>query len=102
MVCLADRCSYQQKEVFTSFIPIPNDPLLNTNGREIPAQTLGASFPFLNQELNDETGFFLGLNSVGSSTLFDINVRNNQRKNSNMFILGTTDICEVWLFHLQK
>lgn len=87
---LADRCTYQQKEVFTSFIPIPNDPLLNTNGREIPAQTLGASFPFLNQELNDETGFFLGLNSVGSSTLFDINVRNNQRKNSNMFILGTT------------
>lgn len=87
---LADRCSYQQKEVFTSFIPIPNDPLLNINGREIPSQTLGASFPFLNQELNDDTGFFMGLNSVGSSTLFDINIRNDKRKNSNMFILGTT------------
>jgi type IV secretory pathway VirB4 component len=56
----------------------------------IPSSALAAGFPFVFSNLKDDQGFFLGMMDNGGAVVFDLNKINNQRKNSNMFIIGTS------------
>ena len=82
-----DKLTMRQIEGFISLSPTPKDTLVESLGRDIPCSTLGASFPFIFQTLNDEKGFLLGHNS-NSLIFFDTKVRSSSRTNSNMMIIG--------------
>lgn len=54
--------------------------------RGIPTYTLAGVFPFVSSELQDEKGFYIGDNEY--PVFVDFFVRNSQRVNSNMMIIG--------------
>lgn len=54
--------------------------------RGIPTYTLAGTFPFVSSELQDEDGFYLGDNEY--PVFVDFFVRNSQRVNSNIMIIG--------------
>jgi conjugal transfer ATP-binding protein TraC len=84
-----DRLYFRQLQSWISTLPVNLD-LLKEDCKEMPASTIGASFPFLNQKLFDKEGLFLGFNSYGSHIFFDQKIRNQERKNSNQIIIGTS------------
>jgi len=59
---------------------------LHHNARGIQTSTLGAMYPFISNILQDDRGFYLGYNSYPVFTNFFM--RNNERVNSNMIIIG--------------
>ena len=54
--------------------------------RGIPTYTLAGTFPFVSSELQDDDGFYLGDNEY--PVFVDFFVRNSQRVNSNIMIIG--------------
>ena len=54
--------------------------------RGIPTYSLAGVFPFISSELQDDTGFYLGDNSY--PVFIDFFVRDAQRVNSNMMVIG--------------
>ncbi len=54
--------------------------------RGVPTYTLAGVFPFISSELQDEGGFYLGDNAY--PVFIDFFVRDPQRVNSNMMIIG--------------
>ena len=62
------------------------DTLHKEHNRAIQTSTLGAMYPFISNILQDERGFYLGYNSYPVFTNFF--VRNNERVNSNMIVIG--------------
>lgn len=54
--------------------------------RGVPTYTLAGTFPFISSELQDENGFYIGDNEY--PVFVDFFVRNPQRVNSNMMIIG--------------
>ena len=82
-----DKLTCRQIEGFITMSPTPKDMIVDTLGRDIPCSTLGASFPFVFQTLNDDNGFLLGHNS-NSLIFFDTKVRSSSRTNSNMMVIG--------------
>ncbi|WJG70766.1 Mbov_0397 family ICE element conjugal transfer ATPase [Spiroplasma ixodetis] len=84
-----DKLYYRQLEAFLSVMPDSADWFKET-GHEMPCLTIGASFPFLNQELNDKQGLFLGFNESGNKVFFDQRTKSSTRKNNNQLIIGTS------------
>lgn len=56
--------------------------------RNMPAETVAGSFPFVYAGLNDGQGFILGKDSSGGIVLIDLWMRSGSRTNSNFTILG--------------
>ncbi len=82
-----DELPFRQQQGYIAMLPTPRDDIILFNGRDMPSITLGASFPFVFQNLRDEDGFFLGYNN--SSLIFwDPKVRNSSRTNSNAMVIG--------------
>lgn len=84
-----DKLYYRQLEAFLSVMPDSAD-WFKEIGHEIPCLTIAASFPFLNQELNDQQGLFLGFNESGNKVFFDQRTKSSTRKNHNQLIIGTS------------
>ena len=84
-----DKLYYRQLEAFLSVMPDSAD-WFKESGHEIPCLTIAASFPFLNQELNDRQGLFLGFNESGNKVFFDQRTISSIRKNHNQLIIGTS------------
>lgn len=84
-----DKLYYRQLEAFLSVMP-DNADWFKLTGHEMPCLTIAASFPFLNQELNDPQGLFLGLNESGNKVFFDQRIKSSDRKNHNQLIIGTS------------
>ena len=82
-----DKLPLRQMQGLISMLPTPRDDLILTNGRDIPSMTLGASFPFMFQDLKDKDGFLLGYNE-SSLIFFDPKVRSPSRTNSNIMVIG--------------
>ncbi len=59
---------------------------LHSYNRGIQTSTVAAMYPFISNILQDERGFYLGYNSYPVFTNFFM--RNNERVNSNMVIIG--------------
>jgi hypothetical protein len=84
---------FSQQEAFTDFLPTFRKKINRKKfltSQIIPTSSFANSFPFTYSNMFDEKGFLLGQLANGGFAFFDINVRDSQRKNSNMFILGTT------------
>ena len=82
-----DKLPLRQMQGLIAMLPTPRDDLILTNGRDIPSITLGASFPFMFQDLKDKDGFLLGYNE-SSLIFFDPKVRSPSRTNSNIMVIG--------------
>ena len=82
-----DKLPLRQMQGLIAMLPTPRDDLILTNGRDIPSSTLGASFPFMFQDLKDKDGFLLGYNE-SSLIFFDPKVRSPSRTNSNIMVIG--------------
>ncbi|AOX43737.1 hypothetical protein S100390_v1c03940 [Spiroplasma sp. NBRC 100390] len=87
---LIDRLIYRQFEGYSSIIPKSTDSLLFELGREMPCSTIANGFMWINNSLNDKKGMLLGFNTTGDILLWDQFFRNMERKNSNLFLIGTS------------
>lgn len=56
--------------------------------RNMPSETVAASFPFTDSGFNDGSGFVLGRDKKGGIILLDVWKRGNDRTNSNFTVLG--------------
>lgn len=59
-----------------------------SGGRNMPVETVAASFPFVSGGLNDASGIMLGRDQAGGVVVIDIWQRGGDRTNSNWTILG--------------
>ena len=82
-----DKLPLRQMQGLIAMLPTPRDDLILSNGRDVPSMTLGASFPFMFQDLKDKDGFLLGYNE-SSLIFFDPKVRSPSRTNSNIMVIG--------------
>lgn len=65
------------------------DPEIQTaGGRNMPSETIAASFPFVAGGINDASGTMLGRDRGGGLVILDIWQRGSDRTNSNWTILG--------------
>lgn len=83
----ADKLICRQMEGFVGILPTPRDDIMNDNGRDMPSLTLAAGFPFVFQSLEDKDGILLGYNRT-NLIFFDPTVRNPNRTNSNIMVIG--------------
>ncbi|WP_339021282.1 Mbov_0397 family ICE element conjugal transfer ATPase [Spiroplasma endosymbiont of Atherix ibis] len=81
---------YKQIEAFSGMLPKPHDPLMEINGREVPLYSLVWGMPYINNSLNDLQGWFIGNSIVGDELFFNPHIRNEERRNANMFFVATT------------
>lgn len=56
------------------------------HARSIQTSSIAAMFPFISNSLQDDSGFYLGYNSY--PVFVDLFLRNNERVNSNMIVIG--------------
>ena len=82
-----EALKYRQLQGYVACIPTPRDDLMDDLGRDLPCITLGASFPFVFQSLEDDKGFLLG-NNRSNLIFFDPKVRSPSRTNSNIMVIG--------------
>ncbi|SFE61193.1 AAA-like domain-containing protein [Thermoanaerobacter thermohydrosulfuricus] len=69
------------------FCTLP-DEVIDAGARNMPAETVAASFPFTASGINDGTGVVLGKDRDGGLVLVDIWKRGGDRTNSNITILA--------------
>lgn len=62
--------------------------LFSVGGRNMPVETVAASFPFVSGGINDASGVMLGRDQAGGIVVIDIWRRGGDRTNSNWTILG--------------
>lgn len=58
------------------------------SGHPVPSISLGAGYPFHYVELNDPTGMFMGTSITGGNVIFDLFIKNEQRKSYNALAIG--------------
>lgn len=85
-----DYLFFQQISGYSALLPKPTDPTAYHNSYEMPCATLGNSFPFLNNALEDEKGLFVGYNTTGDVIFTDQFKRGGDFQNSNALFIGTT------------
>ena len=76
----------QQFEAYVSTAISANDALTN-HGLSIHSSSIAAAFPYVYKLLNDKGGIYLG-NSGGVPAFVNFFLRNKERVNSNMVIIG--------------
>lgn len=88
------NCLYRQEQGLKSVAPIAYlDPaILDTAGRNMPASTIAAAYPFNVSGINDGVGFILGRDITGGLVLLDTWKRGQSRINSNWTILGSSGV----------
>jgi type IV secretory pathway VirB4 component len=82
---------YLQEDAFLSILPKPITESTRFHKQIIPASSLAASFPFSFYNIIDKEGFYLGtINKNKGFLAFDIFQQDDQRTNSNMFVIGSS------------
>ncbi|MCX7884650.1 MAG: DUF87 domain-containing protein [Caloramator sp.] len=66
---------------------LPDD-IFQVCARNMPSETVAASFPFTSSGINDGSGVILGRDKKGGITLVDFWKRGGDRTNSNVTVLG--------------
>ena len=87
---IVDNLIFRQFQAFASILPKPTDPLVKEFGQEVPGITIAEGFPYLTSEVNDENGFPIGENMMGTPVILDMYKLTRDRKNHNMMIIGTS------------
>ena len=84
-----DYLPYRQFQAYSGILPKESDGV-HSLGQPIPSNTLGGSFMWIKNTLEDENGLFLGFNRTNGVVMFDQFLRDGSRKNSNLFLIGTS------------
>lgn len=85
---LLNEQEYEWKSLFNGYLE--QEKFINKRkGKAIPAETLGAGYPFHYTSLDDPTGMFLGTTFTGGSVLFDLFTKTKDRMSYNAVIVGT-------------
>lgn len=85
-----NRLKHLQFDALSAFLPKPNDPLEIVIAREMPSKTIANGYPFINSSIDDKKGMPLGSNWIDDPILFDQFVLDENRKNHNMMIIGSS------------
>lgn len=86
------RALYRQKQALISGLPISkNDKELKKIAhRNVLTSGLVATYPFISNELYDDRGIFIGLNSFSNSLILLDRFNTIKYKNANMCVFGTS------------
>jgi conjugal transfer ATP-binding protein TraC len=85
-----DQNLFYQYQAFKSCLPLAKSKN-QINNQIIPCRTLAAGITCSYQKIIDGGGFYFGkINKSQGYLVFDLFKQNNQRTNSNMFIIGTS------------
>lgn len=86
------RANYKQERAFLSSLPImKNDKVLKKiTKRNVLTDGISSTYPFLQNEICDEDGIFLGVNDFNNSLIMIDRFNSEKYKNANMFVIGTS------------
>lgn len=86
------RATYRQKQTFLSTLPILDNEneIKKITYRNVLTRGLVSTYPFVSNELNDEHGVVLGINSFNNSIVLIDRFDSSKYKNANMCIIGTS------------
>lgn len=86
------RALFRQKSVFEMSMPLMrnDDDIKKYYKRNVLTSGIVGTYPFLSNELFDETGILLGVNEFNKSMVMVDRFDSNKYKNSNMCIIGTS------------
>lgn len=85
---ILDKLNYKQQDsLLNLWINYSEKNKVNYN--EMSTTSIASCFPFLNNNLLDNHGFYLGQTAIGVPCFLDIKIRDNQKRNtSNVFVIG--------------
>lgn len=86
------RALYRQKQSLLASLPISkNDKeLKKLSSRNVLTSGMVATYPFVSNEMYDENGVLVGLNSFNNSLVMIDRFNSSKYKNANMCVLGTS------------
>jgi len=81
---------FKQEEAYRSMYPagIIEPDIMSLGARNMPMESVAASYPFVYSGLNDGFGVLLGQDATGGLVLVDIWKRGGDRTNSNIYVMG--------------
>lgn len=81
---------FKQEEAYRTVYPanILEPDLMALGARNMPIESVSASYPFVYSGLNDGFGVLLGQDASGGLVLVDIWQRGGDRTNGNMYVMG--------------
>ena len=86
---LLNEQEYEWKSLFNGYLE--QEKFINKRkGKAIPAETLGAGYPFHYTSLDDPTGMFLGTTFTGGNVILDLFTKTKDRMSYNTSIVGTS------------
>ncbi len=86
------RAYFRQEQVFKAILPFFQNKMeiRNVSKRNILTTGLTATYPFISSSVLDKNGIFIGTNIYNNSLVFIDKYDNNQYKNANVCIFGTS------------
>lgn len=84
------RPMFKQEEAYRTVYPanILEPDIMALGARNMPVESVAASYPFVYSGLNDGFGVLLGQDASGGLVLVDIWQRGGDRTNGNMYVMG--------------
>lgn len=81
---------FRQEEAYLTVGPwgILKPEIMDLGARNMPSETIAASYPFVYSGINDEDGILLGNDKSGGIVLVDFWKREGSRTNTNMTVMG--------------
>ncbi len=91
------RATYRQEGAFYSSMPflINDEDICKMTARNILTSGLVSTYPFVSNELYDENGILIGVNSFDKSLIMLDRFDTEKYKNANMFVIGTSRFWKV-------
>jgi type IV secretory pathway VirB4 component len=96
------RATFRQEQAFFSCLPIMqnNMDIKKVTRRNVLTGGLSSTYPFLSNELCDESGIFIGTNQINHSLVMIDRFDSEKYKNANMCIIGTSGSGKSYLTKL--
>ena len=93
------RGNYRQEECLKAMLPFlnNNDEIRNITSRNVLTSGLVSTYPFVSNELYDEGGVLVGVNSFDKSLIMLNRFETEKYKNANMFVIGTSRFRKILL-----
>ncbi|MDR0572091.1 MAG: hypothetical protein LBG48_04540 [Rickettsiales bacterium] len=95
-----DSLIAQQREGFLTVSPFGSNQFKNQFHRPMPQSSAANLFPFSYSGKTERGGFFIGKDLHGTSVIPDFNIRTNDKKNSNIVIMGNSGEGKSYLLKL--
>lgn len=86
------RAIFRQEQIFNSMLPVCNNnkDIKEAAAKNVLAESLTSTYPFISTELYDAEGILIGQNSQNKSIIIIDRFDSEKYKNANMCVLGTS------------